>query len=204
MEARLCPLSPRLQALFHHNEHYRQQPAARHKVGTEHRESGADNGSGCSGTTIGRGTIAVRGNLGILDQLCPERLEAFFEANDATSDSKKWSIPISDLNPETYTGLRSLLASSKPMDKRFDTIVRAFTQHLSPEPSEIYETFRFQTRVQNSGERVADYLAELRNIAGYCGSRDTLERNLRDRFVIGLREKGVQWLLLAKPRILTL
>ncbi|KAL3202526.1 hypothetical protein MRX96_042424 [Rhipicephalus microplus] len=75
--------------------------------------------------------------------------------------------PISDLNPETYTGLRSLLAPSKPMDKRFDTIVRAFTQHLSPEPSEIYETFRFQTRVQNSGERVADYLAELRNIAGY-------------------------------------
>lgn len=98
-----------------------------------------------------------------------ERLEAFFEANDVTSDSKKKSILISVLNPETYARLRSLLAPSKPKDETYDTIIRVLTQHLSPEPSEIYETFRFQTRVQNSGESVADYLAELRKIADHCG-----------------------------------
>lgn len=51
---------------------------------------------------------------------------------------------------------------------------------------------------------MADYLVELRNIADHCWFREALERNLRDRFIIGLREKGVQQLLLAKPHSLTL
>ncbi|XP_037507733.1 uncharacterized protein K02A2.6-like [Rhipicephalus sanguineus] len=107
-----------------------------------------------------------------------ERLEAFFEANDVTSDSKKKSILISVLNPETYARLRSLLAPSKPKDETYDTIIRVLTQHLSPEPSEIYETFRFQTRVQNSGESVADYLAELRKIADHYALDTTLAAEL--------------------------
>ncbi|KAL1422459.1 hypothetical protein MTO96_022097 [Rhipicephalus appendiculatus] len=132
-----------------------------------------------------------------------EGLEPFFEANDVTSDSKKSSILISVLNPETYAPLRSLLAPRKPKDGTSETIVRVLTQHLSPKPLEIYETFRFQTRVQNSGESVADHLAKLQKIADHCGFDDALEKNLRDRFVIGLREKGVQRPLLAKPRSLT-
>ncbi|KAL1420503.1 hypothetical protein MTO96_004537 [Rhipicephalus appendiculatus] len=66
------------------------------------------------------------------------------------------------------------------------------------------ETFRFQNRVQNSGEEVSEYLAELRNIADNSGFGSALERNLRDRFVIGLREKMVQRVLLAKLKSLTL
>lgn len=30
--------------------------------------------------------------------------------------------------------------------------MKALTQHLSPEPSEIYETFRFQSLKQNEGK----------------------------------------------------
>lgn len=82
--------------------------------------------------------------------------------------------------------------------------MKALTQHLSPEPSEIYETFRFQSLKQNEGESVADYLAELRRIADHCGFGDALDNNLRDRFVIGRCEKTVQRILLAKPKKLTL
>lgn len=81
--------------------------------------------------------------------------------------------------------------------------MKALTQHLSPEPSEIYETFRFQSLKQNEGESVADYLAELRRIADHCGFGDALDNNLRDRFVIGRCEKTVQRILLAKPKKLT-
>lgn len=96
------------------------------------------------------------------------------------------------------------MAPKKPRDEAFDTIVKVLTQHLSPEPSEIYETFRFQSRVQKEGESVADYPTELRKIADHCGFGDALERNLRDRFFIGLREKTVQRILLAKPKKLML
>ncbi|KAL3210346.1 hypothetical protein MRX96_008864 [Rhipicephalus microplus] len=66
-----------------------------------------------------------------------ERLEAFFEADDLTSDSKKRLIRIFTLNFETYARLWSLFAPSKPKDDAYDTIVRVLMQHLSPEPSEI-------------------------------------------------------------------
>ncbi|KAL3197678.1 hypothetical protein MRX96_014597 [Rhipicephalus microplus] len=95
------------------------------------------------------------------------------------------------------------ISADRP-NETYDPIIRVLTQHLSPEPSKIYKTFRFQILVQNSGECVADFLAKLRKITDRCGFGEALERNFRDRFVIRLREKGVQWLLLAKPHSLTL
>ncbi|KAL3180374.1 hypothetical protein MRX96_008939 [Rhipicephalus microplus] len=98
---------------------------------------------------------------------------------EATSESwMNYSILISALSPETYARLRSLLAPSKPKDETYNTIVRVLTQHLSPEPSEIYETFRFQTRVPNSGQNVADYLAELRKIADHSALDTALAAEL--------------------------
>lgn len=133
-----------------------------------------------------------------------ERLESYYDANGITDDARKRAILITCLNPEVYGRLRSLLAPKKPREEPYDAIIALLKQHLNPAPSEIYETYRFQTRVQNTGEKVGEYLAELRKIADNCGFGSALERNLRDRFVIGLREKMVQRVLLAKPKSLTL
>ncbi|KAM7302847.1 glutamyl aminopeptidase-like [Ixodes scapularis] len=133
-----------------------------------------------------------------------ERLEAFFEANAIVDSNRKRSILITSVGPETYARLRSLLAPKKPMDEAYDEILKVLAQHLNPEPSEIYQTYRFQTRVQGPNEKVADYVAELRKIADDCNFGAALERNLRDRFVIGLREKTVKKVLLAKPKTLDL
>lgn len=73
-------------------------------------------------------------------------------------DSKKTSILSSALNPETYARLQRLVAPRKLKDDMYNTI-QVLTQHLSPKASEIYETSRFQTQVQNSGEAVTNYLA---------------------------------------------
>ncbi|XP_077506996.1 uncharacterized protein LOC144116162 [Amblyomma americanum] len=133
-----------------------------------------------------------------------ERLESYFDANEITDDARKRAILITCLNPEVYGRLRSLLAPKKPRDEPYEAIIALLKQHLNPAPSEIYKTYRFQTRVQKTGEKVGEYLAELRKIADNCGFGSALERNLRDRFVIGLREKMVQRVLLAKPKSLTL
>lgn len=133
-----------------------------------------------------------------------ERLEAFFEANAIVDSNRKRSILITSVGPETYARLRSLLAPKKPMDEAYDEILKVLAQHLNPEPSEIYQTYRFQTRVQGPNEKVADYVAELRKIADDCNFGAALERNLRDRFVIGLRDKTVKKVLLAKPKTLDL
>lgn len=73
-------------------------------------------------------------------------------------------------------------------------------QHLSPEPSESYETYRRHTKIRNSGEKASAFLAELRNVVDHCGFSIALERSLRGQCVIGLLEKAVRRMLLAKPK----
>ncbi|KAK8768476.1 hypothetical protein V5799_015060, partial [Amblyomma americanum] len=82
-----------------------------------------------------------------------ERLETYFDANEITDDARKRAILITCLNPEVYGRLRSLLALKKPRDEPYEAIIALLKQHLNPAPSEIYETYRFQTRVQKTGEK---------------------------------------------------
>ncbi|XP_077484226.1 uncharacterized protein LOC144094182 [Amblyomma americanum] len=82
-----------------------------------------------------------------------ERLESYFDANEITDDARKRAILITCLNPEVYGRLRSLLAPKKPRDEPYEAIIALLKQHLNPAPSEIYETYRFQTRVQKTGEK---------------------------------------------------
>ncbi|KAL1476945.1 hypothetical protein MTO96_036127 [Rhipicephalus appendiculatus] len=110
-----------------------------------------------------------------------ERLEAYFDDSGISDESRERSILITCLTPELYGRSRSLLAPKKPCDEPYDAIITLLTQHLSPAPSETYETFRFQTRVQNAGEKVSEYLAELRQIADNCGFGSALERNFREQ-----------------------
>lgn len=91
-----------------------------------------------------------------------------------------------------------------PLEESYKKILKFLTQHLCPEPSEIYETYHFQTRVQGPSEKVSDDVAELQKIADNCNFGDVLEQNLRDHFVIGLWDKTVKKVLLAEPKTLDL
>ena len=48
-------------------------------------------------------------------------------------------------------------------------------------------------------EGVADFVAELRQIAKHCDYQDKLDEMLRDRLVSGLRNERIQRRLLAEP-----
>ncbi|CAN7995954.1 unnamed protein product [Ixodes pacificus] len=91
-----------------------------------------------------------------------------------------------------------------PLEESYKEILKVLTQHLCPEPSEIYETYHFQTRVQGPSEKVSDDVAELQKIADNCNYGDALEQNLHGRFVIGLLDKTVKRVLLAGPKTLDL
>ena len=81
--------------------------------------------------------------LGKIEQFDPEqeewpqyveRLEQFFEANDHTGDAKadkRRATFLSVIGPAPYKLLRSLLAPSKPKEKRYEELVAKLTEHYS-------------------------------------------------------------------------
>ena len=130
-----------------------------------------------------------------------ERMEHYFVANDITDSTKQRSVLISSMGAKAYKVLRNLVAPNKPTDVSFKNLVKTMTTHFCPPPSEIAQRFRFNTRVRESDETVAAYVAELRSLSEHCNFGETLDLMLRDRLVCGINEPQVQKRLLAEDKL---
>lgn len=155
----------------------------------------------------------MAGLLGKIDEFDPEqeewpqyveRLEQFFEANGIVGEdnaTKRRATFLAVVGPRHYKLLRSLLTPEKPTDKTFEQLTEELAKHYSPEPSEVMQRFRFNSRTRNPGESIADYLAELRRLAEFCNFGTTLKKMIRDRLVCGINNEGIQRRLLAEKEL---
>lgn len=126
-----------------------------------------------------------------------ERMEHYFDANGITG-SKKKSVLLTVVGAKTYKLIKTLLAPNKPGDKSFEEIVCLVKQHECPKPSAIVQRFKFNSRKQQAGESVADFVADLRLIAEHCNYDSKLEEMLRDRIVCGIQDIRTQRRLLSE------
>ena len=129
-----------------------------------------------------------------------EQVELFFAANNI-EDDKKVTVFLSVLGASTYTLLRDLVAPTKPSEKSFAQLKELLKKHYEPTRIVIAERFYFHRRSQQSGESIAQYMAELRKLANHCEFAGYLEEALRDRFVCGIRSEGIQRSLLAEENL---
>ena len=130
-----------------------------------------------------------------------ERLEQFLQANDITGEDKavkRRATFLSVIGRSAYNLLRSLLAPTKPTDKIYEQLVEILTKHYSPAPTEVMQSFRFNSRARKDGESIANYVAELRRLAEGCNYGDSLKKMLHDRLVWGVKDTTIQKKLLAE------
>jgi hypothetical protein len=97
-----------------------------------------------------------------------------------------------EAGPKTYALLCNLLAPEKPATKIYTVLVAAVKDHVDQKPLVIAERFRFHQGNQRDGESVAQYMAQLRQLADKCG----FGTHLKDRLVCGLRQEVIQRKLL--------
>lgn len=124
-----------------------------------------------------------------------ERLEQYFIANgieDTDTVKKQRAVLISVVGARTYGLMKTLLAPQKPTDKTYKELVTLIKNHVSPKPPVIAERYKFWNRRQNPGEKVSQYLTELRKMSDSCNFGEFLNDALRDMFVIGLSDKAAQ------------
>ena len=68
-------------------------------------------------------------------------------------------------------------------------------------PSAVVQRFHFNSRIQKDGEKVGQFVAELRRLSEFCEFGSTLDGMLRDRLVCGVRDSRVQRRLLAEVNL---
>ena len=96
---------------------------------------------------------------------------------------KKRAIFLSVCGPSTYGLIRSLVAPKTATDYSYTELVELAKKHSNPRPSAITQRFKFNSRVRQPGETVAEYVAALHQLSKHCNFNDTLEDMLRDRLV---------------------
>ena len=104
------------------------------------------------------------------------------------------------MGSRAYRIIKDVLSPDAPTDVEFPALIERTSKHFQPEPSEIVQRFRFHTRVRESHESVATYIAQLKQIAGNCNFGETVRVNemLRDRLVCGIANEKWQQRLLAE------
>lgn len=129
-----------------------------------------------------------------------ERCEQCFVVKDIKEgdDKKEVAYIISAMGPTAYKDLKDIVTPKKPKDLTFAELVQHLTSYYEPESTAIMERYRFHTRVQGEQESVLLFVAALRRQASKCDFKTFLAEALRDRFVCGIKDDGIQRKLLSE------
>uniref|UniRef100_A0A8C2FFT4 Gypsy retrotransposon integrase-like protein 1 n=2 Tax=Cyprinus carpio TaxID=7962 RepID=A0A8C2FFT4_CYPCA len=130
-----------------------------------------------------------------------ERLEHFFAANEITDEDKKRSILLSVCGAKTYKLMRNLATPRKPGDLPYKDLIDLIQNHHSPKPSVIVQRFKFHSHFRKSGDSIAKFVAELRQLSEHCEFGAVLEDMLRDRLVCGINDDVIQRRLLGEATL---
>lgn len=122
-----------------------------------------------------------------------ERFEIWAELNKIT-DQKVMSMWLcSNGGPVLYGKLKK---ASSPLDpKNIDFKVNKENLLLSSKPKnmELMERAKFGLREQHEGESVHDFVIALKGLTEHCNfSNEELDKALRDRFILGLRDDNLR------------
>ena len=115
---------------------------------------------------------------------------------------RKAALLRASLGVEGYRVYSSLVTDTK---EGFDDAVTHLVAHFEHKPSAIFERAQFTRRVQISSESVAQFVAELREMAAKCGFEgDQLEERVCDQFVAWLHDPKIRERLLQESDMATL
>ena len=127
-----------------------------------------------------------------------ERLDQYIASLQLTDETIKMATFITVIGETVYSVLRNSFAPVKPKDKTLPDLMRCLNDHYCPKPLVISERFNFYQRAQKEQEPASVYLVELRKLAEHCEFGGFLDEALRDKFVMGLWQKGTQKKLLSE------
>ncbi|XP_037505854.1 uncharacterized protein K02A2.6-like [Rhipicephalus sanguineus] len=80
-------------------------------------------------------------------------------------------------------------ALSEESSKKFDAVVEQLDKYFIPRRNVIFERARFNTRLQQDGESAEDFVTALHTLSKDCEFGALREEFVRDRLVVGIKDK---------------
>ena len=74
----------------------------------------------------------------------------------------------------------------------YESVKGKFDNYFNKKTNLIYERSRFNLRIQKEGEAVDEFITNLHYLANRCNYGDLKEELIRDRIVVGIRDKKLQ------------
>ncbi|KAL1432308.1 hypothetical protein MTO96_013627 [Rhipicephalus appendiculatus] len=92
--------------------------------------------------------------------------------------------------------------SLEPDDKeKFEAVLKEYEGYFVPRRNIIYERVKFNTRTQQDGESVEDFVTALHALASTCDYGELREDLIRDRLVVGIQDHKVSRALQLDPEL---
>ena len=120
------------------------------------------------------------------------RFEQFASASglDKEEEARRISTLLYCLGEEADDVLGSTNISSEKR-KQYDKVVEKFDEHFRVRKNVIYERARFNKRNQLKGETAEEYITALYSLVKTCEYKELQDEMLRDRLVVGIRDKAM-------------
>ena len=111
------------------------------------------------------------------------------------SEEVKVATLLTCIGPEAMLILDGLCTNEEEQ-KTVDSIVEKFQAYCVVRPNETYERYKFNIRKQEKGEKVDEYVANLRQMTKSCNFGSLEDSLIRDRVVLGIQDDNVRRRLL--------
>ena len=128
------------------------------------------------------------------------RFERFRMATelDKKDEGKQVNTLIYTMGDEADDILLSFNLSPEDL-QRYDVVKNRFENHFIAKRNVIYERAKFNVRIQNDGEPVEAFITDLHCLAEHCEFDTLKDQLIRDRIVVGLRNKQLSEKLQLDP-----
>lgn len=146
--------------------------------------------------------LSLTGNVAENWKKFVQKFEYFLEATDKTEKTGKVKVAIllnliGDEGLEVYNTFRF----EEEADRQdINKVLEQFSKHCAPLKNIVFERYKFYNLIQKEAQTFDNDLTELQKAASTCEFAEE-ESLIRDRIVLGTRDKAVQERMLREPNL---
>ena len=117
------------------------------------------------------------------------------------SDKKRAAVFLACIGSAAQTVFRTFQFTEADHRTDVTKIMEAFDRYCIGETNVTYERYVFNQRVQQPGESIDDFVADLRKLANNCQFEQLEDSLIRDRIIVGIRDEPTRRRLLQQKKL---
>jgi hypothetical protein len=127
-----------------------------------------------------------------------QQLRIFISAAglEKVTESRKANILLNCIGQDAQDLYFNILKKEDTTIPKYEELITLYDGYFEPKQNELISTFHFNNRVQEEDESFDSFYSEIRKLVKSCNFKELEDRMLRDRIVMGVRDKKMQQKLL--------